>query len=325
MKTPGLLKVIKDWQSVIRMHFIYAALDSGLLVLLKSPMSTNDIVKKLNVKRTEILDAILDVGVSIGELSCKNGLYKIKGKISKTVTSEKGDGLAALIKANATYYNSAYREAAGRMQGGELGDDLGKIGDLIARVSKIQEPLIKDFVKYLVRNMDSMSLLEIGCGSGIMIKTALESNSNAKGVGIDIDKEVVNQAKNNIEKWGLSKRVTIVYGDIRSIDVTDKGPFDLITLYNVLYYFEMTERHDLFQKLKVLLSNNGKIALITTVQGKGSDPASANLNLANCSLKGVTPVPELDSIEILFKECGFNEIEINRIMPGGAFYSFIAS
>ena len=134
--------------------------------------------------------------------------------------------MAALIQANVTYYNSAYRNAADRMKGGELGDDLGKIGDLVARVSKIQEPLIKDFIQYTVKNKDSMNILEIGCGSGIFMKNAFEANENIVGVGIDIDSEVVKQAKNNIEKWGLSDRFIIMQGDIRVTDVMDKGPFE---------------------------------------------------------------------------------------------------
>ena len=93
------------------MHFIYAALDSELLEALRFTLSRNEIIKKLKVERTEILDALLDVGVSIGELSCRNDLYKIKGKISKALISDKGDELAALIQANVTYYNSAYRNA----------------------------------------------------------------------------------------------------------------------------------------------------------------------------------------------------------------------
>lgn len=325
IKTPGLFKIIREWQSMVRMHFIFAALDSELLEALRLPLSRDEIITKLGVVRTEILDALLDVGVSIGELSCRNGLYKLKGKVSRALVSDRGDELGALIQANVTYYNSAYRNAADRMKGGELGDDLGSIGELVARVSKILQPMIKDFIHHTVKNRSSMNILEIGCGSGILMKNAFEANKNTVGVGIDIDRDVVEQAKNNIEEWGLTGRFIVMHGDIRDTDVTDKGPFDLITMYNVLYYFETGKRHDLIKKLKLMLSPEGKIAVITTVQGHGKDPFAANLNLANCSLKGVTPVPELKSIETLFRECGFNSIEITKMMPGNAFYSILAS
>jgi 2-polyprenyl-3-methyl-5-hydroxy-6-metoxy-1,4-benzoquinol methylase len=325
MNTRGIFRIIKDWQSVIRFHYIHAALDAGFIETLRTPMLRDEIIKKLQVEREEILDALLDVGVSLGELSYSNGLYSLKGKVSKALTGETGDALAALIQANVTYYNSAYRNAADRMRGAELGNDISEIGDLVARVSKLQEPLIKNFIEYTVKNRKSMNILEIGCGSGILLKSAFKANSNTVGVGIDLDEDVVIQAKKNIEAWGLSDRFNILHGDIRVADLKEKEPFDLITMYNVLYYFEPCERLELFKNLKSKLSVEGRIAVITTVQSHGNDPFSASLNLANCTLKGVTPVPELHSIEKLFKGCGFTSIETTRIMPGSAFYSVLAS
>ncbi|MCK5312900.1 MAG: methyltransferase domain-containing protein [Desulfobacteraceae bacterium] len=325
MRTPGLYKIIKDWQSCIRFHFIHSALDSGLIEVLKTPQSFNDLIKELKVKREDLLHAILDVGISTGELSFKNGLYKLKGKISKSLITEKGEALGALIQANVTYYNSAYREFADRMRGGELSDDLENIGDLVAKVSKLQEPLIKNFIHYAVKGKNSMNLLEIGCGSGTFMKTAFKINGNTVGLGIDCDDAVVKQAKNNMEKWGLINRFNIAQGDIRTFDIKSFAPFDLITLYNIIYYFEPEERGALIKKLKSNLSSQGKIAVLTNVQSNGKDPASANLNLVNCSLKGVTPVPEINSLKKLFKDSGFHNIETTQIMPGSAFYSILAS
>lgn len=31
LKIPGLLSIMQDWQGLVRMHFLYAAYDSGLL------------------------------------------------------------------------------------------------------------------------------------------------------------------------------------------------------------------------------------------------------------------------------------------------------
>ncbi|MCP4161339.1 MAG: hypothetical protein GY760_14800 [Deltaproteobacteria bacterium] len=120
MKIPGLFKVVKDWQSCIRFHFIHSALDCGLISALIKPQTMNDLIEKLKVKRPELLHALLDVGISTGELSFKNGVYKLKGKISKSIITKEGDGIGALIQANVTYYNLAYRELTDRMQGGEL-------------------------------------------------------------------------------------------------------------------------------------------------------------------------------------------------------------
>ena len=202
MRTPGLYKIIKDCQSFIRFHFFHSALDSGLLNALETPQSINDLIHKLKVKRVDLLHAILDVGLSAGELSFTNGKYKLKGKISKSLITEKGDALGAVIQANATYYNSAYRELKDRMQGGDLSDNLENIGNLVARVSKLQEPLIKNFIRDTVKNKNPMNLLEIGCGSGMFMKTAYKTNENTVGLGLDMDTAVVNQAKKKYGKMG---------------------------------------------------------------------------------------------------------------------------
>jgi hypothetical protein len=55
------------------------------------------------------------------------------------------------------------------------------------------------------------------------------------------------KAKNNMKKWELSNHFNISKGDIRTFDIKDYGPFDLITLYNIIYYFEPEERSDLIK------------------------------------------------------------------------------
>jgi hypothetical protein len=90
----------------------------------------------------DLLEALLDVGVSIGELALINGRYQLKGTVSKALITEKAEALGALIQAHVTYYNSAYRELAHRLKGGSLSNDHEKIGDLVAKVSTIQAPLI---------------------------------------------------------------------------------------------------------------------------------------------------------------------------------------
>ncbi len=325
MRIPGMFKVFKDMKSYIRFNFVHAALESGLLLALAEPQSKNTLMQTLKVERPEILDAILDVGVSIGELSLKNGLYQLKGRISKTVITDKGEAVGALIQANATYYNSAYRELADRMKGGPLSDNLANIGALVAILAKIQEPLIEDFIHYTVKGDKPTNILEIGCGSGAFMKTAFNVNKNTTGIGIDFDGAVVEQAKSNMEKWGLSSHFNILQGDIRTFNFDDYEDFDLITLYNLIYYFTIEERYQLIKKLKSNLSPKGKIAVVIAVQSKYKDPTSANLNLANCSLEGLTPLPELNSLEKLFKDSGLHTVEINRIIPGGSLYSILAS
>lgn len=323
--TPNLLKVMKGLKHYVRFNFIHAALDSGLLYALEKPKSFEELTRELSVKNTELLRAILDVGLSLGELGRVGDRFKLKGSLSKTVITESGDALGALIQANATYYNSAYRHLATRLQSNEKGDDLARIGDLVARVSKIQEPVIKRFVSDTVRGHAQMRLLEIGCGSGRFLKTAYTANKATTGLGMDYDEHVVKQARENMVKWGLADRFEITAGDIRTYDFSSMEPFDLITMYNVLYYLDHEERVAVLEKLKSALSPQGRVAIITTTQSKGRDLFAANLNLVNCSLKGVTALPELQSLTDLFTESGFATVSSAPILPGSTVYSILVS
>ena len=235
-----------------------------------------------------------------------------------------GDLLAAMIEANITYYSDAYRNSADRMHGGELGNDLDKIGGLVARLSKIVDPIIKNFIAAIVRNKNPMRVLDVGCGSGVLLQSTYSANRNATGVGLDIDEAVVRQAKENISAWGLGDRFHIRRGDIRHPPEEISGPFDLITLYNILYYFSKEDRIKLLNDLRSMLSPAGLLAVAMNFNSKGKDIGAANLNMVNSSLKGLTPLPDLADITSLLKQCGFGPIKVHRFMPASAFYGIIA-
>jgi 2-polyprenyl-3-methyl-5-hydroxy-6-metoxy-1,4-benzoquinol methylase len=324
MKIPGLYPIMKDWQAFIRMHFIFSAYESGLLKALSTPRSRDMLIKELDVKRPEVLDALLEVGLASKELALNNGLFSIKGKRSKAITGSNGDMLAAMIQGNVTYYSDAYRNVSNRIHGGELADDLNKIGNLVARFSKISEPIIKNFISNIVHDRNPIRVLDVGCGSGILLKSAYDSNGNATGIGIDIDEKVVQQARENISTWGLSDRFEIRHGDIRQI-FGEIGVFDVITLYNLLYYFDKEARFKLINILRKMLSPVGVLAVAMSFHSKGKDMATANLNMVNSSLKGLTPLPQLNDITAILKECGFGKIEVHRFMPGSTFYGLVAA
>ena len=325
MKIPGLFPILKDWQSFLRMHFIYAAFESGLLEALSNPCSRDELIRKINVKCPEILDALLDVGLSVKELAYKNGSYSIKGKRSKAIIGHEGDMLAAMIQANITYYSSVYRKATERMHGAPLGNDLDEIGGLVARFAKMGEPFIRAFITDIVTGKKSMRVLDVGCGSGIFLQSTYNANQNATGIGIDIDEEVVNQAKHNMEKWELNDKFRIIAGDIRVPPDGLEGPFDLIMLYNIIYYFSDEHRFKLLQLLHSILSPGGVVAIAMHFQSRGKDVGAANLNMVNCSLKGLTPLPDLDELTAQLEESGFSEIRAQRLIPGSTFYGITAS
>lgn len=324
MKIPGLYPVMKDWKAFVRMHFLFAAYESGLLGALVIPCDREALIDKLHVKRTDLLDALLEVGLASKELSTKNGQFVLKGKRAKAILETQGDVLAAMIQANVTYYSDAYRHAADRLQGGDLGEGLDKMGDLVARFSRIAELILKNFISEIVRKKNPMRVLDVGCGSGVLLKGVYQANPDATGFGLDIDEAVVRQARENLSAWGLADRFRVHLGDIRRLPEEISGPFDLIALNNILYYFSKEDRPELVKSLHSMLSPTGVLAVAMSFRSRGKDIGSANLNMANNSLKGLTPLPDLDDIVFLLKQCGFQKVEIRRFMPGSTFLGLVA-
>jgi len=324
IKIPGLWLVMRDLFPFLRMHYLYAALETGLLQALQTKATRETLMAKLGVQRPELLDALLDMGLALKELSLRDAVFSLNGKRSKVLAAKHGDALAAIIQANVTYYSDAYRHLAQRMCGAPLGDDLNEIGEIVARFSKIGEPILNSFIQSLVPASGPFRILDVGCGSGFVLKTAREANKKVTGIGIDTDEKVAAQARNNLEKWGLQDCFNILDGDIRSQNDALQGSFDLITVFNLVYYLRPDERPDFFSLLRSLLSPNGSLALVNNFQSKGRDPMAANLNIVNCSLKGLTVLPDLEAIKTQLTGCGFHSIQVTRFMPRSEFYGITA-
>ena len=319
-----VLRFARDVQTLIRIQFVYAAVDSGLLAALKTPATKDELVKKLDARRPELLEALLNVGISVGELSCRNGVYRVKGRRSMAVSEEKGDPLAAFVEASLNHYNSSYLNLASRMHGAPSDNRLHEIGSTVARASKLYAPFVQSFVSDIVAGKGALRILEIGCGSGIYLRHAYEANPSVSGIGIDMDPVVVEQARRNLAGWGISDRFTIIDGDIRVPPAGLSGSFDLITMYNLIYYFKTEERPALLRSVRAMLSPDGRVAIATNVQGEPKDISSSHLNLVTSSTEGRTPLPALGEVTSLLEDIGFEQIRVTRLIPGTALYGTVA-
>ncbi|MFH1139838.1 MAG: class I SAM-dependent methyltransferase [Pseudomonadota bacterium] len=324
IKIPGLAPVMRDWSSFLRLHFLYAALESGLLHALQNGADRQDLIQTLHVRHPELLDALLDLGLALGELSRSNLVFHLKGKRAKILATPRGDALAALIQGNVTYYNDAYRRLADRLRGAPLGDDLLEIGETVARFSKICEPILKNFIQSMAPSSGCFRLLDVGCGSGFVLETAGKINAGVSGIGIDSDDKVAEQARRNLEQWGGTDRFTILTGDIRTDIPAGPDGFDLITAFNLIYYIPRDERPEFLGRLHSLLRQGGRLALANTFESKGTDAGAANLNIVNCSLNNLVALPNLEDLKSQLSLGRFDRIKVTRFIPGREFYGITA-
>jgi protein-L-isoaspartate O-methyltransferase len=325
LQMPNLLvklQLNQDHKGFLRLHYLHAAIDSGLLQALATPASREELLDQLRVKRPELLDALLELGLALKELSLKRGLYHLVGRRSLALVSEEGLMLGALVQELVLYHGSVYTNLAGRIQGAPLGNYLETMGVMIARSSRIFEPFIKSFTQSIVEEEQPASLLEVGCGSGVYLRHAAQINPQLKGIGIDLSKEVVEEALRNLERWGLLDNFEVVLADIRNPPDKINGPFDLITLYQNIYYFVPSERPALFQSLISRLAPGGVLAIVSIM--RATSPAAVDFELVLRSTVGCTELPELQETKSQLEECGFRQVRTIRLIPGESFYGITA-
>jgi 4-hydroxy-2,2'-bipyrrole-5-carbaldehyde O-methyltransferase len=308
----------RDIHAAIRLNFLYAACASGLLRQLRQWKQRSELEPQF-----ETLDAMLDVGVALGELKRDGNRYRISGRRALALCGQDGDSLAALIEEFVTCHEAVYRDFRNLSAQAGKGNYLAGKGELIARSSRVLEPFMVEFVQSQVAGKGPLSLLEVGCGSGIYLYHAACANPQATGIGIDLQKDVIAETSQRLVRWGIAPRFRVMYANIRQAGAETTGPFDLITLYNNIYYFPENERVRLLVSLRERLKPGGKLAVASLFAG--TTVTAANFELVLRSTIGCAPMGTVENFVRQLHESGFREVTTMRLIPVQPFFGVTAS
>lgn len=242
---------------------------------------------------------------------------------AKALMERRNDPLVAMVEEYATYHSSVYQELGERLRGAPLGDYMAGRGNLIARSSRMLEPFIADFAHSLVAKRVAVLVLDVGCGSGIYMKHVADANAQARGIGVDMQADVVRQAALNLKRWGIEGRFRVALADIRQPTAELSGPFDLITLYNNIYYFSPEERPALFVSLAERLAPGGRLAIVSAM--RGTSVTTNDFDLVLRSTVGCTALPHTEELRAQLLDSGFDHVESIRLAPIESFYGLVAT
>lgn len=319
----AMLQLAGDFTSYARLQFLQAGVESGLLRALRVPATQDELAHRLGVRRPELLVRLLELGVRVKELGRDGARYRIRGVRSQALVSEDGDPMAAMLAESLTYHASVYHELPARLRGAPLGNYLENTGDLIVRSSRVLEPFVANLVHEVVRPRGEVRMLEIGCGSGVYLRYAARRNPYVSGVALDMQQDVVLQARENLEEWGLGDRFDVLVADVRRPPEHLSGPFDLVTLYNNVYYFTERERSELFRRVRSWLIPGGTVALVSMVRGESL--LALGLDIALQCTMGCTALPDVDELLSQLREAGFSGLRTKKLMLSDPLYSIVAS
>ncbi|MEJ2037644.1 MAG: class I SAM-dependent methyltransferase [Desulfosarcinaceae bacterium] len=315
-----VLRMNRTLNEFYRAGFISTAISEGIYeVLSNGPASFMDIRSNMgpNIDQ-DGLRAWLDLGVAIGELDKKNDVYRIKSNLSKKLIKPANDTWKAFFQARVEIFYGYIIKTPAFLRENKKFDFSHAYGELFARSSRTVEPILIDVVDKIIPANGPCCLLEVGCGSGIYIKRACDRNPVLTVTGLELQRTVADFARKNTTVWQIEDRVTIEHMDIRHYK-TDMQ-FDIITFFNLIYYFPENERTDLLRHLGTFLNPGGRLVLTTLCPV--NEPSVQLMNLWSSMTEGFGPLPHPDTLYDQIKDAGFDGVQFEKLIP--AFYLFTA-
>jgi len=306
----ALLKSMTFMNPVGRLIFYNAALESGLLKVMIRPVTVEQIAGDLKIQNRQLLSSLLDLGCVLKELSCKNGQYRITGKMSKALL--RYTPVAELIRETVQYHADVALRLSSYLLENRRGDYLPEMGGIIAESSRIGEFLIKAFIYHTVKKSETLNILEFGCGSGEYLKYYVDINKNNHGIAIDKDASAVAIAGENIKRNNIEKNFTVLQDNIMTPSSLEINSFDLVTSHSNIYYFSDDDRNRLFTSIHNLLKKDGRFMLATMLKSKKI--TSAYYDIIFSATEGLYPLPVIDDIVRDLKNAGFKKVKVVNIL-----------
>jgi SAM-dependent methyltransferase len=318
-----LLKVAGAARDYHRIAFLGGALASGLLRRLASgPVSFETLIaeRQVDPAMRDALRAWLDLGVALGELRAEPRGYRLRGSLSRALAKPEHDPAAAFVEELTFLHNTLIGQTPDRLSSPTQLTLADQDARMIARSSRLAEPLIAEALDHVLPRRGPLRLLEIGCGSAAYIRHAARRNPRLTALGLELQAEAAALARENIARWGLSERVAIEIGDIRRRD--PDSTFDLATLHQNIYYFPVGERVETLRHVRRFLRPGGRLLVTTVCQGRGS--TAAVLNLWAAATEGCGRLPTPDELVAQLGAAGFDGVAAKCLMPRESFFAFIA-
>ena len=248
------------------------------------------------------------------------GGYRLRSRIARALGLPANDAVLAFFEEALDLHQRLLLETPSRLRSGRRFTLADQDGALIARSSRIAEPILREAIDEAVPARGPLRLLEVGCGSGVHVKYAAERNPELSALCFELQPEVAEQARENLRAWGLAARSVVEAGDVR--DREPKPEFDLLTLHQNIYYFPVAERVALLARLRGWLRPGGRILLTTVCRGGG--PVNEILSLWGAITEGCGRLPDPDELVEQLRQAGYRDANARNLMPGQGFHRFLA-
>jgi SAM-dependent methyltransferase len=322
-RLPGALLAWRDAAPFVRLHFLAVATEIGLLQELgRGPATTDQLSVRLAIGDRALFGAFLRLGAVLGELRCRAGRWSLRGWRSKALAVPEADTMRAMVQEAIRYDAAVYAGLDQHLRGASPGDYLRATGAVIARASRLVEPVLAPQLRSLVAERHPRRILDVGCGTGVyLIHAAAAGGPQLAGLGVDLDATVVGLARQRLAHADLTERFDVRHADIRTLQLP-AASFDLVLLFQNIYYFAEDQRPDLLRRLYGLLTPNGALMLASLLAGRSL--AVAHYDLLFRATEGCGPLPHRQELDRQLRDAGFTTTRWLQLIPFEAFHAVVA-
>ncbi len=210
--------------------------------------------KKVETKKTSKIKVLVPPDADV-ELRIENQLTRAMGDTREFVTPELDPSKkysytlsAKIVPNNYTVINRS-RDVEFKA-GDELVVDMRTKMDTDKEDVKIRwvptpDDICEEMAKLAKIGKDDV-VYDLGCGDAITLRTAVKKFDAKKGIGVEIDPEMVKTAKEAVKNDGLDGKIEIRQGDILKLDPLNDA--NVIMIYMSDYMMDRLQ--PLFEKLK---------------------------------------------------------------------------
>jgi SAM-dependent methyltransferase len=322
-RLPGVLLAWRDAVPFVRLHFLAVATHLGLLEELRHrPATTGQLGARLAIDDPALLDAFLRLGAALGELRCTAGRWSLRGPRSTALAAPQAETMRAMVQEALCYDAAVYAGLGAHLRGAPPGDYLRTGGVVIAAASRLVEPVLAPLLRSLVAERRPRRVIDVGCGTGVyLVHAAAAGGPQLTGLGVERDAGVVDLARRRLADAGLAERFPVRHADIRTADLP-AASFDLVLLFQNIYYFSEDERPDLLRRLRGLLAPGGALVLASLFAGRSL--AAAHYDVLFRATAGCAPLPRRQELDRQLRDAGFTATRWVRLIPRESFHAVVA-
>lgn len=316
---PSTLSAVKTMTAVHRGTWLAAASHFGVLGrLADGPKSFDELARAIVPDQAQhpAFRAWLRHGVLLKELAASDDTFALRGAMSKRIAAG-DDSYAALIEAMVNIHVGSLWGVMEKITKGEAPSLADMDAPLVARVAMGMAPLMEEVIDRVLPSSGAHAVLELGCGAAGYLRHACERNPEATAVGLDFDADVLADAREHVAAAGMSDRVELIEGDMRTIELDQK--FDTVLMINLLYYVPVAERAATIAKLAGHLAPGGRLMIAGNCHG--GTVGNNVLDIWFTALPECGGLPSRDETMGYLKDAGLEVEPPLRPMPGEEFYA----